>query len=94
MKGSDLLTMSANSNGVTIDDCYASWASMDYDVATGEATYVGLTAKQDVYNDWTIVRGFQKDDGSGVLHTMVQVTRALDTEDNQVRRCWGWWRWW
>ena len=85
MKGSDLLTMSASADGITIDDAYADWASLSYDEATGTATYVGLHAKQDVYNDWTIIRGFQTTDaGTGMLHTMVQVSRALDTNDSQV----------
>lgn len=82
MKGSDMVTVSVDEDGATVDDRYATFTSSTYD--SGSVTYVGLTAEKDTYNDWTILDAHYSLDGS--THTsQVHISRRLETGDNQDR---------
>ena len=76
MKGADMMTAYCVGPAVHLQDRYADFAATD-DTGYG---YVGLTAKEDRNNDWSLVSGYEAD---GVTH--IYATRPLVTGDAQDR---------
>ena len=84
MKGSDIVTVEVVDGETRVQDRHCNWVASNPEQGTlsdPQALLMdGLTADEDVHNDWTVHGGYE-DEGQMV----VEISRPLDTGDLQDR---------